>query len=297
MKALISVIIVAHNSGPDLALCLADLAKAGIGQSGYRLEVIVVDNDSTDGCLIAARPANPQAGIIESRVNRGFAGGVNLGLKAARGEFLMLLNPDTRLEPGALDILADYLAANPAVGAVGPKILDPDGTVQFSARGEQGAEAFLFNRYSLLTRLLPHNPVSRRYLGSDVDPDRTREAAWLSGAALMIPRRVLARVGPMDEGFFLFQEDVDWCKRIRAIGLKVVYLPTARIRHAIGISKRADSVRLLSIRHRSMIHYIHKHHGRLGPVLWLADLAIALRFGLKVAASLLRRKSAKGRPA
>lgn len=288
MKALVSVIIVAHNSGPDLAACLADLNRAR-AEGPRPLEVLVIDNASTDGCLEAARRACPTARFIGNRVNLGFAGGVNQGLKVARGQHLMLLNPDTRLQAGALDAMADYLEHHPEAGAVGPRITDTDGGVQFSARGEQTPLAFLFNRYSLLTRLWPDNPVSRRYLGAEADYLHTRPAAWLSGAALMVPRRVLAVVGPMDDGFFLFHEDVDWCRRIRAIGLQVIYLPAARVEHAIGISKRSDSVRLLAIRHRSMIRYVHKHQRRFGPLLLLADLAIVLRFGLKAVSGLLRR--------
>ncbi len=282
----VSVVVVAYNSGPDLAECLADLRREA---ESLPLEAIVVDNASSDGSLEPAAAANPEAVVIKNRINLGFAAAANLGFAAAAGRHLMALNPDCRLLPGALSELVEYLDRHPEVGALGPKIYDPDGGVQLSARGPQTPLAFLFNRYSLLTRLWPDNPVSRRYLMSDWDHDRVREVAWLSGAALMLRREVVERIGFFDERFFLFHEDVDLCRRIVQAGFKVVYLPRAEIVHRIGISKRRDSVRLLQIRHRSMIHYIHKHYRRLGPLLWLADLAVAWRFGLTAAASWIGR--------
>ncbi len=285
-KPLVSVVLVNYNSGGALADILGDLAR----EAGP-LEVLVVDNASSDDSLERARKAHPEAKYIENSFNFGFARGCNMALSRARGRHLMLLNPDTRLEEGAIRTLAAFLEADPRVGAVGPKILDPAGTVQLSARSAQGPEALLFHRYSLLTRFFPDNPLSRRYLLSDWDHDSEREVDWLSGAALMVRREAYQAAGPLDEGFFLFHEDVDWCRRIGEAGYRIAYCPRAVILHEIGISKDKSSFDLLRYRHRSMIRYVHKHYRGLGPLLISADLIIGLRFGLMSALRLFRKKS------
>ncbi|MBW1712041.1 MAG: glycosyltransferase family 2 protein, partial [Deltaproteobacteria bacterium] len=287
-RPLVSVVVVNHNSGPHLAACLDDLDRQ---RKSLGLEVLVIDNASQDQSLAQAQEAHPWAVFQANALNLGFARGCNQGLKEARGRFLMLLNPDTRLRDGALASLAEFLAARPEAGAAGPRILDPDGTVQYSARQSQGPLALLFNRYSLLTKLWPGNPVSRRYLLSDWDHSSEREVDWLSGAALMVRREAMEAAGLMDETFFLFHEDVDWCKRIQSAGFKILFWPQAEIIHHIGISQDKSSIRLLEVRHRSMIHYVHKHYRRLGPLLWPADLILGLRFGLLAALSLFRKKN------
>lgn len=287
MTPVVSVIIVAYNSGDDLTACLGDVRRQA---KSLPLEAIVVDNASTDGAPQAARAAYPETTLIESRVNLGFGRGINRAFAQSSGQYVMLLNPDCRLGPEALAKLAEYLGDNPQVGIVGPRIRDFDGSVQFSARGKQGPLAFLFHRSSLLTRLWPDNPVSRRYLLSGWDHDAPAEVAWLSGAAMMLPRRVMESLKGFDERFFLFQEDVDLCRRAAEAGYRVVYWPGAEVRHRIGISQSRDSVRLLAVRHRSMMHYLRKYYAWLGPGLWLADLLIGWRFGLTVLTGLARRQ-------
>ena len=287
-QPLISVILVNYNSGQALLDCLGDLAREA---ERAPLEILVVDNASSDGSLGAARQAHPEHVYLENRINLGFARACNQALELAGGDFFMLLNPDTRVEDGAVFALGNYLAEHPRVGALGPKILDPGGEVQLSARSAQGPATLLFHRYSLLTRLFPDNALSRRYLLSDWNHDSHREVDWLSGAALMVRREAVKAAGPMDGGFFLFHEDVDWCKRIKESGFQVVYWPGAAIIHEIGISKDKGSFVLLRIRHRSMIRFVHKHYRGLGPLLMFADMTIGLRFGLMSALKLFRKKS------
>ena len=274
----LTIVIVNYNAGPALIDCLDSLGREVDG--GMNLEVRLVDNASTDGSLEQVKAGRPWVTVTANHYNFGFARAVNQALGQATGRYWMLLNPDTLVKPGSLPKLITFADARPTAGAIGPRIIDPDGQIQYSARTAQGPEAFLFNRYSLLTRLWPGNPISRRYLMSDWDHDQVREVDWLSGAALLIRPEAAAEAGLMDEGFFLFHEDVDWCMRIGAAGYGVVYYPGAEVVHHIGISKETESLKLLRIRHQSMIRYIHKHQRRWGPLLWPADLAIAGRFGL-----------------
>ncbi len=287
-KPLISVILVNYNSGQALLDCLDDLAREA---DRTPLEILVVDNASSDGSLEKVQKVHPGPAYLKNRANLGFARACNQALARAGGDFFMLLNPDTRVEEGALSALGGYLAGHPRVGALGPRILDPSGQVQLSARSSQGPTTLLFHRYSLLTRIFPGNALSRRYLLSDWDHESEREVDWLSGAALMVRREAVEAAGPLDGGFFLFHEDVDWCKRIKEAGFKVVYWPQATIFHEIGISKDKSSFVLLRIRHRSMIRFVHKHYRGLGPLLMVADLVIGLRFGLMSALKAFRKKS------
>jgi GT2 family glycosyltransferase len=168
------------------------------------------------------------------------------------------LNPDTRIEHDAISTLAAYLDAHPDVGVAAPKLLDDDGALQLSCRAFPGYATAFFGRYSLLTRLFPNNRRSREYLLSDFDHATERDVDWASGAALMCPRAVFDRIGGWDAGFFMFSEDVDFCKRVHDAGLRVVYVPDAVVYHAIGVSKRAPA-QIVIERHKSMWRYYRKH--------------------------------------
>jgi GT2 family glycosyltransferase len=281
----LSLILVYYKAREHLRACLPSLPAACAGLS---YEVIVVDNASADGVADEVRREFPHVRWIENSENVGFARGVNRGLAVAGGRAIALLNPDTIVEPGAFATLVRHLDASPGTGAVGPKILDPDGSIQLSCRRFPTHWTGLFNRYSLLTRLFPNNPWSRAYLMLDFDHASTRAVDWISGACLVTRRDVVERVGPMDEAFFLFNEDVDWCRRMHDAGYDVVYLPEARCMHAIGASKGAIPLWLIWRRHQGMRHYFRKHHKGPWPVMLLTDLGILLRCAAQVALNPLR---------
>jgi GT2 family glycosyltransferase len=176
-----------------------------------------------------------------------------------------------------------YLRSHPRTAVVGPRMIDRGGRLQYSARGFPDHLTFLFNRYSLLTRLFPRNPYSRRYLLSDWDHASVRPVDWLSGACLVVRRAAIDEVGPMDEAFFMFNEDVDWCRRMRMAGWDVVYIPDAVVRHDIGASRRKVPARLILERHKGMIHYFRKHHPAPAPLDALAATLIMARAHLLVA--------------
>ncbi len=281
----LSLVLVYYKAREHLRACLPSLPAACAGLS---YEVIVVDNASGDGMADELRREFPSVQVLENSENMGFACGVNRGLDHARGRAVALLNPDTKVEPGALSTLVRHLDAHPGVGAAGPKILDPDGSVQLSCRRFPTHWTGLFNRYSLLTRLFPDNPWSRAYLMLDFDHNSTRAVDWISGACLVTRRAVIERVGPMDEAFFLFNEDVDWCRRMHDAGYEVVYVPEARCTHAIGASKGAIPLWLIWRRHQGMRHYFRKHHRGPWPVMFLTDVGILLRCAAQVALNPLR---------
>jgi hypothetical protein len=279
----LSIVVVHYRSLDTLPLCLQ--ALAGESRGG---ETVVVDNDSRDGVEDLLRREFPAVRLIANRDNLGYARAVNQGIAATSGAFVLVLNPDCFLEPGAVDALLDDLRAHPEAAIAGPQLLNRDGSIEYSARAFPDASAFLFNRYSLLTRLFPSNPFSRRYLLTDWDHAAEREVDWLAGACLMVRRRAIAAVGPMDEGFFMFNEDVDWCRRMKQAGWSVRYVPAARAVHHVGASRRRVAARVILERHRGMIRYFHKHHPMHPAVAMLADALILLRAGVMVTANALR---------
>jgi GT2 family glycosyltransferase len=281
----VSVVIVTYNSRRHMDACLRSLRQH---TGGVAYEVIVVDNASSDGTADHVRRDHPWVRVIARTSNGGLSRAVNEGVAASSGTYAMALNPDTRIEHDALAPLAAYLREYPDVGVVAPKLLDDDGTLQLSCRSFPGYTTALFGRYSLLTRFVPGNRYSRDYLLTDFDHASMRDVDWVSGAAMMFPRAVFDRIGGWDAGFFMFNEDVDFCKRVRDAGLRVVYLPEAVVYHEIGVSKRAPA-RIVIERHKSMWRYYRKHmRGNLAQDAATAA-AISARCGLVLGSMGVRR--------
>jgi len=202
-----------------------------------------------------------------------------------------VLNPDCLWRPAGIHALAEWLDAHPRSAIAVPRILNPDGTLEYSVRSYPTPSVLFFNRYSLLTRLWPGNPWTRRYLLSDWDHRTPRSVDWASGAAMLVRRVAAGEVGGMDEAFFMFNEDVDWCRRMNQAGWSVDYVPDAVVVHHIGASHGAVSNRVSLERHRGMIHYYRKHHPVAAPLDQLAAFVVMARARLMV---LLNRP---GRPA
>jgi GT2 family glycosyltransferase len=284
-----SVVIVTYNSARFIGACLASLREHVRGVS---YEVVAVDNASGDGTLGVIAREHPWVQVVRRASNGGLSAAVNDGVAASSGRYVLALNPDTRLEEDALAPLVACLRAQADVGVVAPKLLDDDGTLQLSCRRFPGYGTAFFGRYALLTKLLPGNRWTRAYLMQDYDHATARDVDWVSGAAMVFPRAVFDRVGGWDAGFFMFNEDVDFCRRVHEAGLRVVYEPAARIYHTIGVSKRAPA-RIIVARHRSMWRYYRKHMrgNALLDVVTAAGISARLVVALAGAAltSLVRR--------
>lgn len=255
---LVSVIVVSWNVRDLLRACLRSVLRA---EASPPPEVIVVDSASSDGSAAMVRSEFPQIRLIACETNVGFSAGNNLGMRAARGDLFLILNPDTEAAPDALSILADYFCAHPDVGAAGPRLRNPDGTVQSSRRRFPTLATALLES----TPLQPHFARQRalaRYYVADRPDDIEQDVDWLTGACLMVRRSVAAQAGGFDEGYFMYSEELDWQKRIRDAGWRIVYLPRAEVVHHEGKS----SEQVIPQRHirfqRSKIRYFTKHHGR-----------------------------------
>jgi GT2 family glycosyltransferase len=253
------VIIVNFNSGE--ALRSSSLASLEEGLAGLEWEAIVVDNASSDGSEQAALNRDGVK-LLGLRANVGFAAGVNTGMAATSASFVLMLNPDCRLEHGSVRLLVDELQKHPTCAVIGPRILDPEGTLQESARGDPNMLTGLFGRTSALSRLFPDLSIVRRNLAADVlskSSGSSQRVDWVSGACMLARSEALAEVGGFDEGYFLYWEDADLCRRLRNTGWETRYMTGATAVHDVGQSSR--KARSLANRefHRSAYRYFATH--------------------------------------
>jgi len=283
----VSVLIATYNMRDDVLRCLESLRAV---DAVARLEVIVVENGSSDGAAAAVRERFPGVHLIELPRNVGWTRANNAALRAARGRFLLLLNADTIVEPDAVAHLAAYLSEHPDTGIVAPTMLNEDGTVQETARRLPRPINAFFGRHSWLTRMWPSNPFSRRYLRRDVDPGQPFEADWVSAAAAMFPRAVLERIGPLDEAFTHWV-DADWCLRITAAGWKVCCVPQARVHHLEGYGRGRKRPRAIVAFHQGVYRLYRKHYasGIRRPLLAVAALGLTVRCGWLLVSNGLKR--------
>ena len=251
----LSVTICSWNTQGDLRDCLASLERIR-GEAEF--EVIVIDNNSEDESAEMVAAEFPWVRLYPQGKNLGFTGGHNFALKKRNAHHACLLNSDTIVHPGAFRSLLDFAAANPQVGMIGPKLLNPDGSLQYSCRTWPNPLAALF-RNTALGKLWPKNPFTRDYLMTDWPHELSRSVDWISGAAFLVRGEVIDKIGLMDEEYFMFCEDVDWCWRARKAGFDILYYPQSVITHAIGRSTDKAPNRMIGRFHRSMFRFYQKN--------------------------------------
>ncbi len=254
--------------------CLQSIEDAA---SNLSHEIIVVDNSVDDPGFNDLKKKFPQARYLTNPTNAGFATANNQGAKEAQGETLMFINPDVVLHEGAAERLLAFCKAHPDAGITGPKVLNADGSLQYSCRNFPTLWSGLFNRYSLLTRWFPDNRFSTNYLMLDFDHDSVKEVDWVSGCCMMIRKEVFRQIGGFDENYFLFNEDVDICRAAWGKGFKVVYYPSARIDHDISSSNSKTSARIVIQRHAGMSYYYKKYHSANVLKIFFVNAMIGLR--------------------
>jgi len=284
----VSVVIVNYRTYVELDECVASLLPA----SPSDREVIVVDHSSSTPDLERLFAKFPEVRTAPTSTNPGFSAGINAGARLARGRHLLILNPDTRIQPGAIDAMAAYLDTHPDTAVVGARVEDPGGTVQRSARRFPTMLTGLAGRSSLFTRVWPDNPLSRHDTLADATTIAPREVDWVAGSCMAVSAEAFRRVGGMDEQFFLYWEDADLCKRLKEAGSRTVYLPSAVAVHGVGRSRR--HARALSVRafHRSAYRYFRKHRaGRFRLVsLPVARVVLFGRMSLTLAVQAVTRR-------
>lgn len=264
----LSILIVSWNTRDLVTRCLNSIVK---NPPDFDYEVIVVDNHSQDGTvdeLAALFGHNKRIRIIPSMRNLGFAKGNNLAFAESQGEYILLLNPDTEVLPGSLTTLVKYLESHPETGVAGPRLLNPDGSLQHSVRRFPRIWSGVLV-FSGLHRLLR----PRRYLMDDFSYEQEADVDQVMGAALLTSRKVIEGVGFLDEGFWLWYEEVDFCKRVKAAGYLVKFYPQAEIIHHGGKSFAQMDVYLRKKTvAKSLIYYFRKN----GSALDVLTIRIAL---------------------
>jgi N-acetylglucosaminyl-diphospho-decaprenol L-rhamnosyltransferase len=298
----VTVVIVNYNTSDLLRRSLDAVLASAVP---FTLDVWVVDNGSTDGSAASVADRYPSVSLIESARNLGFAGANNLALARIigrwrsagepRGHAVLLLNSDCFVEPDAIARTARFLAGCPEAGVVGPKVLLPNGCLDLACRRSFPTPARSFWKLTGLARWFPDSPRFARYNLTYLDPDETYEVDSVMGAYMLVRMEAIRDAGLLDDTFFMYGEDLDWCYRIKEHGWRVFYFPEAVVQHVKGASSSRHSYRLIVEFYRAMYLFHRKHYAPRTFVLlnWLIAAGIIGRGGLALLRNVFRPALAK----
>jgi GT2 family glycosyltransferase len=257
----LSIIIVSWNVADLLRACLRSIDE---NRGGLDVEVIVVDSASGDGSAAMVETEFPWVTLLACTENVGFPRGNNLGIERANGRYLLLLNPDTVVLDDALPKMVAFARENPGIGVLGSQLLNRDGTVQSSRRRFPTLTTAFFES-TWLEPIAPRR-ILERYTVQDRPDDEIQDVDWVMGACMLAPQEVVQQVGGLDEAYFMYSEELDWCRRIKDAGWRVVYFPEARVIHYIGqSSEQAATARHINFQ-QAKLRYFRKYHGRFSAL-------------------------------
>ncbi|MEO6061528.1 MAG: glycosyltransferase family 2 protein [Thermoflexales bacterium] len=284
------VVILNYNTRDLLAACLDSLRE----QRGLTFEVCVVDNASSDGSADRVEVEYPEVRLVRNPTNAGFSAGNNAGLRAAgwpehgNARHAMLLNPDTVVPPDALAGMVAFADANPDAGVVGPRLLLLDGTLDKACRRGFPTPAAAFYRFSGLSRLFPRSPRFGRYNMTFAPEDQQLDVDSVVGACMLVRGEAVAKAGLMDERFFMYGEDLDWCLRVKQLGYRVVYHPTVIVHHVKRAASRKSAKAQYAFQ-RAMWLFYQKHYA--AHTHWSLDklvrLGLMARGGRRLSAEIM----------
>ncbi len=267
----LSIIIVNYNVKEFLENALLSIRKA---IEGISAEIFIVDNASEDGSVEMVKQKFPEVNLIANGENVGFAKANNQALKLAKGKYVLLINPDTIVQEDTFKVLISFLDSHPECGMVGCKVLNPDGTLQLACRRSFPTPWVAFTKMVGLSNLFPKSKVFAKYNLTYLDPGEVTEVDAVSGSFMMIRREVYEQVGGLDEEFFMYGEDLDWCYRIKKAGWKIYYVPYTQIIHFKGESTKRSNIDEVRVFYDAMRIFVKKHYKEF------ALLGIILRFGI-----------------
>ncbi len=287
--------MVNFNHKDDVSRCLKSLYEyLPEGKS----EVLVVDNRSTDGAPELIAEEYPAVRLTRWDENRGLAPGLHYLIGESKGEWLFILDSDTIIQPGCIDAIMEFAQSKPCLGAVAPRIRDVTGDIQMTARRFPSPLNALFGRQTLLSRLWPENPITRRFLKApEQDSNTPFPCDWTAFAAVLVRRSALFEAGGIDPNFFVYWVDADFFRRVRNAGWEVWCFPSAEILHVEqNQPKRVRSPLGIRDFHRGALRYFYKHHGwgGLNPLLWIA--AVGLWGRTRIHLAINRRRMRHERP-
>ena len=254
----LSIVIVSWNVKKDLVNCLRSIGENPASES---FEVIVIDNASTDSTVEAVRNEFPEIVVITNSQNLGFAAANNQGIEKSRGEYILLLNPDTIVQLNSLNILIEFMDKNEDVGICGPQLSNQDGTVQPSVRGFPTFRGVLY-RHTAFRHLRIFKNEYKTWLMKSFDHKTKMDVDQVMGAAFLLRRTAIDSIGAMDETFFMYYEEVDLCYRMKQAGWRIVFTPEAKITHLGGKSSGQMPVRKRIMMLTSLLKFFRKHRGK-----------------------------------
>ena len=255
-RTTLSIIIVNYNAGHYLESCLKSV-YAETKQIPF--DIWVVDNNSKDASVSIIRRNFPLVNLVENEENAGFAKANNDAISKCPGDYILLLNPDTLIRENAIEKMVKFLDENPQTGIAGCKVLNDDGTLQLACRRSIPAPGVAFFRLTGLSRLFPNSKGMAKYNLTYLNPNEANEVDAVSGAFLMIRQQVVDKIGKLDERFFMYGEELDWCLRTKKAGWNVMYYPDAEIIHYKGECSKSNCRKAAFEFYRSM-YLFHKKH-------------------------------------
>jgi len=255
----ISIVVVSYNTQGLLRSCIRTVYEH---RDDLRVEVLVVDNASRDCSADMIAAEFPEVVLFRNTVNVGFGKANNQALRKARGDYILLLNSDTELSPHALRDCIRYLKQNPKVGVLTCKLVMANGSLDLACRRSFPTPFIALCRLLGLSYLFPKSRLFAKYNLTYLDPDETYEVDAVVGAFMLMPREAFLEVGLLDEVFFMYGEDLDWCYRFRQAGYRIVYFPKVKILHLKGASSKKRPVWIIGEFHRAMKLFYAKHYAR-----------------------------------
>jgi len=289
----VSVIFVNHNSDHYLLESVRSL----VNSTKYApYEIIIVDNNSTDNSLGLVERQYPDIRIVRNPRNEGFAKANNQGMKIGEGDYYLLINNDVYVKNDILKIFVEFMEEHPEAGACGGKLLNKNGRVQQQCKRGFPTPWNIFSHLTGLSKLFPKSRLFAGYLITYIDPDKVAEVDSLSGACMFVRKEVIETSGGMDESFFMYGEDIDWCYRIKQLGWKIYYLPQAEITHYGEKGGKRNKVKRIYEYYRAMFIFYNKHYKRkyIFIVNWLVYFGIFAKGGWHYLRYLINRRKSVG---
>jgi N-acetylglucosaminyl-diphospho-decaprenol L-rhamnosyltransferase len=281
-----AAVVVSYNYGDLLERCVRSIID---DSSAGAVDIVVVDNGSSDGSIERLATALPAARIVAAPGNVGYARGANIGIATTDAPVVAVLNGDVELAPGVAAAMVGALDADQRAGAIGPRMLNLDGSVYPSARTDPGL--VVAAAHAALGLVWKTNPWTRRYRQLDSDPTRARDVDWVSGAAVWLRREALDDVGGWDERYFMYMEDIDLCLRLRRAGWRVTFEPAGEVMHVQGASTSKRPFRMIVEHHRSVWRFAARRYRG-----WRRALLIPLAGALALRCLAAMAQHSWGRP-
>ena len=289
----LSIVVVHYETPAELVACLESVADA---THNLRAEVFVVDNASAGFRKELVTDVLPAAKVIVNDRNLGFARGSNMGLRQARGRYLLLLNPDTLLPSDALELMVNYMDAHPDVGCATPRLEMPDGRLDLACRRSFPTPARAFYRLTLLSRLFPRSRTFGQYNLTYLDEHEEADIDSPCGAFMLVRSEIRDTVGLLDERYFMYGEDLDWSFRMKQAGWVIRYVPITTVTHIKRASSHRSRPRTIRAFHEAMRIFYARHYEEHYPrvVAWLTYAAINARETIELASERLSRRGSRG---